>query len=581
MDDSKIIVIEDSTKDEAIKKALKKLNANKDEVKIEVLNEKKPFLGMGGSCKIRATLLSSHPDAKAEKNQEVQDRDGSYEIGAKEDGIYLRVAPPEANGKKVKLDDITSRLRFYEIKGFELNRITEAIKEPSGVQTWIAPSQEIVSKDGGAVINISKDKVEAFITLVKPWGDGNPVGKDDINELLKKEGLTYGINEELINEISSEPGKFDYDNPILIAQGETPINGEDGYIEYFFERGRGQELLFDGLEENQNINFRELNLITNATKDQQLAKIMPPTKGKPGKNVKGEEIPSKRGKEVKLLVGKNIYTKESDNCITIYAETDGRPVMMDGKIHVLPIYETKSDVDYSIGNIDFVGMVIVGGWVRDGFTIKAGGDIEIRGGVEGAELYTSGNIIIKSGIQAHDKGIIKADGDITTKYISSSRVHVKGNVIVADAIMHSEIFALGKIIAKSGRGLISGGVLRAGESVEAKTVGSHLGTETEIEVGVIPEIREELTKTEEELQKAMRNADEAQKAIALLNNEKKEKGFLIKDRKDLLNKLEETYPMLQNIVDTLEAKRDKLTASVFASKHAKLSVASKLYSGVK
>ncbi len=578
MDKPKFVEVEASTKDEATKEALRKLNVSKDEVKIDVLSEKKPFWGMGGSCKIKATLLPKQESTESKK--EVQDKDGSYETTAKEDGIYLTVNPPEGKGKKVKLENITSRLKFCEIKDFELKRVAEVAREAAGAQTWIAPVQEIVSKDGKATVEISKDKSEAFIILIEPWGNGKPLSEDDINALLKKGEIVYGVNQEVIEKISLAPKEFGYEKPILIARGKPPVNGENSRIEYLFEKDGEEKPLFEN-SENQNIDFREFNLIVNVSKDQELAKKIPPTAGEPGINVKGEEIPQKSGKDIKLPLGKNVSPKETDKGTFIVAEIDGRPQIKGGKIYVLPIYETRSDVDYSVGNIDFVGMVIVGGWVRDGFSINARGDIEIHGGVEGANLEAGGDITIRSGVQGRNKGLIKANGDIKSKYLSAAKVHSKGNIIVSDGVLHSEVFAVGKIIAKSGKGVISGGILKAGENIEAKVIGSHLGTETEIEVGVIPEIREELTKTEGELEEAGRDADEAQKAIVLIESEKKEKGFLIKKRKELLEKLKMTYPILQNKADDLATKRDELATSLFASKHARILVASKLYPGVK
>jgi len=581
MDEPRFVEVEASTKDEAITKALKNLKVSKDEVKIEVLSEKKPFLGMGGSCKIKATLLLKQESTEnADSKNEVQDKDGSYEITAKEDGIYLTVNPPEGEGKKVRLENITSRLKFCEIKDFEFKKITEAIKEPSGLQTWIAPAQEMVSKDCEATVEISKDQLEAFVMLMEPWGNGKPLSKDDLDALLKKEGIVYGTNQEVIEKISLAPKEFGSGKPVLIARGKSPVNGENAGIEYLFEKGEEEKPLFEN-SENQNIDFREFNLIVNVSKGQELAKKIPPTAGEPGINVKGEEIPQKPGKDIKLPFGKNVGSKETDKGTFVIAEIDGRPQIKGGKIYVLPIYETKGDVDYSVGNIDFVGMVMVGGWVRDGFSIKAGGDIEIRGGVEGANIEADGDITIVSGVQGHNKGLIKANGDIKAKYLSAAKVHSKGNIIVNDGVLHSEVFAVGKIIAKGGKGVISGGILRAGENIEAKVIGSHLGTETEIEVGVIPEIRGELTKTEEELEKVRREADEAQKAIVLIENEKEEKGDLAKDRKELLDKLKMTYPILQNEIADLKTKKDELANSVFASKRARVLIASKIYPGVK
>ena len=46
----------------------------------------------------------------------------------------------------------------------------------------------------------------------------------------------------------------------------------------------------------------------------------------------------------------------------MYAALDGLLTKTEkGKINVFPVYEINGDVDYSIGNIDFVGTVVIRG----------------------------------------------------------------------------------------------------------------------------------------------------------------------------------------------------------------------------
>jgi len=43
----------------------------------------------------------------------------------------------------------------------------------------------------------------------------------------------------------------------------------------------------------------------------------------------------------------------------------------------MPVYEVDGDVDYGVGNINFIGSVVIKGSIRDGFSVVAGSDIRL------------------------------------------------------------------------------------------------------------------------------------------------------------------------------------------------------------
>ena len=90
--------------------------------------------------------------------------------------------------------------------------------------------------------------------------------------------------------------------------------------------------------------------------------------------------------------------------------------------------------------------------------IKAKGDIEVRGVVEGATLISEGDIILHRGIQGMNKGVLQAEGDVVTKFIESATVKTGGDV-KAGAILHSNIDAMGSIICEGKKAFTIGGKL--------------------------------------------------------------------------------------------------------------------------
>ena len=151
------------------------------------------------------------------------------------------------------------------------------------------------------------------------------------------------------------------------------------------------------------------------------------------------------------------------------------------------MYEVPANVDTSTGDIEYEGNVLVHGNVLAGFSITAKGDIVVEGVVEGANLCAGGHIILKRGIQGMDRGVLKANGNISSRFIERATVEA-GGYVSADAIMHSNVSAKGDITVDGKKGYITGGTIRSGSLVSAKTIGSSMGTNTNIEVGIEPAI---------------------------------------------------------------------------------------------
>ena len=147
-----------------------------------------------------------------------------------------------------------------------------------------------------------------------------------------------------------------------------------------------------------------------------------------------------------------------------YSEVAGHATLEGDQIFVSNMYEVPANVDTSTGDIEYEGNVLVHGNVIAGYTIKAKGDIVVEGVVEGATLYAGGHIILKRGIQGMDRGVLRANGNVISKFIESATVEA-GGYVTADAIMHSNISAKGDITVEGKKGYITGGTIRSGTQV--------------------------------------------------------------------------------------------------------------------
>ncbi|SFH49681.1 hypothetical protein SAMN05192551_101232 [Tindallia magadiensis] len=425
--------------------------------------------------------------------------------------------------------------------------------------------------DGTVSIEIDPQKLKATMVLSAPEGDGKPVAFEEANDEIKKAGITFGLYHQAIkdwveNQIVNEP--------LIIAEAKLPEDGKDGKVKFLFNIEGSKKI---SIQEDGSVDFKNLNLIQNVEAGQVLAEKIPATEGTPGTNVKGEQIEQKPGKEPSFHAGKNAVI--SDDGLKILAEIDGQALLRDGKITVSPVYDVPANVDNTTGNIRFKGKVIVRGNVKSGFSIEADGDIEVHGVVEGAILKSNGHIILNRGVQGNNQAELYSKGDLIAKYIENTKIIAGGN-IEADCILHSIASSKKKIIIKGKRGLIVGGIVKATEEIEAKVIGSSMGTQTKIEVGIDPEIKEKYDKSQSKLKETLKNLDNLKKTIGILNKMSKN-ATLPSDKKEMLVRSVKTYEVLKDQQIDLQEEIKGMTKEMENATKGKIHVSSTVHPGVK
>jgi uncharacterized protein (DUF342 family) len=380
-------------------------------------------------------------------------------------------------------------------------------------------------------VDISDQGMEAYITLIS--APDPIVSSSDLKRFIQHKGIVYGIDDEILECILSDP-EFYLTKKIPIACGKPPQNGDDGFVKFVYMKenmDKGPVLLEDGT-----VDYYNVKTLDNILKGQRLAEKIPPTQANPGISVLGVEIAGKDGKPAQFKIGKNVVVDEAQN--HLYAVIDGLVATTDGgKLNVFTIYEVPGDVDFHVGNIDFVGTVVIRGNVLPGFRIKASGDIRVLGNVEGADLESGGWIEVGSGIVGHHKCTIRAGTDVRTSYIHTADVEAKENVIVSHSVMHSHVKAGKTIVCNGAKGLIVGGHVQAGEMVESRNIGNMMSTPTIIEVGVLPEVREKWAMLRQHIKELQENKIKTDQGINLLTQMEKKLGKLPADKQMMFDKI--------------------------------------------
>ncbi|OBA01153.1 DUF342 domain-containing protein [Paenibacillus polymyxa] len=423
---------------------------------------------------------------------------------------------------------------------------------------------------------VSPDKQSAYLEFAKRE-EGFACSVEEIERFLSNQKITYGLITDAIRTFAANPEDHFF-GKLLIAQGKPPIHGTDGKIN-LADIVTGEDAHKPLETVDGRVDYKELTRLRNVKRGQLIAERVDPLPGVPGIAVTGEEIPFLPGKEARFKVGKNVVIHPEG--VAMYAAIDGLVTTTEkGKLNVFPVYEVNGDVDYSVGNIDFVGTVVIRGNVLTGFRVRAAGDIRVIGGVEGAEIEADGSVEISGGIIGYHKGFVKAAQNVKCSFIQDGNVIAGGDVLVSQSIMHSQIKASNNVICEGTKGLIVGGSVQAGKKVVARTIGNTMSTATNIEVGVLPELRDELTELRARLKQQTDSQDKTNKALTILD-QLAAAGQLAPDRMAMRIKLTSTKKSNEQELLETKSRMLEIERTLEDTSRARVEVKNVIYGGSK
>jgi hypothetical protein len=567
------LILEGKSLDDIIEKGLKETGRTIDEVDVEVLEEKKSIIGFKKRYKVKISIKEAK---KSESDNNVIDlkldnekeKSSYYDIIYKEDGVYLCVFQG-AEDIKIQEKEIIFKLDRKKIIDCDISAVRRTIEEGNGEYVKIAPPQKEEYINSEIIIDIASDEMTAYAILLPPEG-GKELNYEEALEYVNNR-IKYGIIKEQIEKMVKS--KL-YNQKLVIAKGKTPINGKDGEIKYYFNTKNKVtlEVLEDG-----SVDLRNLHLINNVKENDILAEIIPATEGEAGITVTGRVIPQKVGKNPVLKKGKNVEL--SEDSLKLISKVNGQACLENDKVSVYEVYTVKGDVDNSTGNINFNGSVKVKGNVRTGFEIKCKGNVEIEGVVEGAVIESEGNILLKRGIQGHFKGKLNSTNDILARYIENCNIHSNGN-ISSEVIMHSNVVCRGTIDVTKGKGLIVGGICKATKEIKANIIGSSMETNTVLEVGVDPEIKNRYETKKKEKLDVEDQINRLCKSINVLNRLAKSDKLTEQKRQMLVNCLK-AQKILSEKLEKLKRDILDLESQIELLSSGKITVNNIIYPGVK
>ncbi len=387
----------------------------------------------------------------------------------------LRLVPASGEGEPLNASELLDYLNFHKIN-FDLPAVNKVLQNLTTETVIILNKEPCYPISEDFFLDIKEDHMKAVVRFTPSSSNGSLMSSEAIIEDLKHRGVVYGVDTDVIEQFVKNRV---YYTDIVVANGTEPIQGEDARIEYFFNTDAKARptLLEDG-----SVDFFHLNIINHCEKGALLAKLHQAKQGENGSDIMGTRIKPRDVKRTTLKYGKNIDISEDKT--ELYARDNGHVTLVDGRVFVSTVMELEN-VDTSTGNVEFEGNVQINGNVCSNFKVFAKGNVEVRGVVEGAEIVAGGNITIARGMNGMGKGRLKAAGNIVSQFIENSYAEASGYV-ESGSILHSEVLAGTEVHVNGKRGFISGGHVSATSLVEVKILGSDMGTDTVIEIGVSP-----------------------------------------------------------------------------------------------
>ena len=489
----------------------------------------------------------------------------AYKLSYEQDGVYFET--DESCGYEYK-EEIMSYVHHKKLQQLSENNMLKALGA-FPCRVCIAPPQEEKFCDERALISVSDDLMEAAVCLLPAEIGGGSMTYPKLMDEIASKGVTYGIDENLLKRVLE---KKPYGKSVCFAKGVLPEDGKDGELVFHFKTDFDTTPVYKGTDGR--VDYKNLELFVNITAGEKLISRIQATEGSAGYTVTGLRLNQKKGKAVKMPAGKNVTYDEER--LTMYAAISGRVDYKNRTVTVSSCYTIPGDVDLSVGNITFDGDVVIRGTVISEITINATKNIEVNGAVEGATLIAGGDIVLKSGIQGADKGVLKAGGDIIAKYIERANVQAGGNIVV-DALIHCQAESGDCIIAKGKYGSIIGGSIKAQNNITAKSVGSVVNNKTNIEVGLPIAKSARLKHLRKELERLQVECDKFDQIINYLGH----KGNLPPEKEQMKKKVIVGKIMNTKLISEYSKELIMLEEDVKKSGTGKVHVTDIIYPGVK
>lgn len=409
-------------------------------------------------------------------------------------------------------------------------------------------------READSQVIITDTKSNGYLTLVPPRGGKIPAF-EELLSMIEKKGIKFGLNLHVVegayNKLSRNQETI---YSLLIAQSKLPVKGQDEGIHFMAKLFNKSKLLDPARIFDEDIT----NHIEIFQQGKLVATMQPAQIGTSGVDIKGQEIPAMKGKDVGYSLGTGL--KVGINGRDVFANTDGYLVLRDNTIDAVPLYIVSGSLPKG-HDLKFNGDVLITGNVQGPVNITAE-DIYILGNVESSTIIAHGHVFVGGGIIGKKETIINAEGSVFARFISDARILAFSDVVVKNSITYSDVTSNSRIIVSSEKGALVGGHLAALKEIVAKNIGSDFGTFTSTCVGKDFLTRERLSDIENRIKKYEDDLIKVKELKSKLSERNIDISKLSPEKQDLYIAILQKEKEMQYELNSLSRRKEKFSKAM-------------------
>lgn len=433
-------------------------------------------------------------------------------------------------------------------------------------------------QDASLIVEVSSDKLSASAKTLAAKG-GEPLNSEIINDAIEQAGIAPRCRKQdaidsLVEQAGSERTCI---AEAIEASASTPSR---------FERLLAEEKTAPSIDDKGTVDHKDIQNFIVISEGEPLLERIPAIIGEPGLNVLGEEIPAQQLEDLPFPSKLEGVIPDPDNPNRLIAETSGHPVFTDKGVSVDPVLQLPC-VNMQSGNINFSGSVAVRGDVESGFSVKADGDVFIKGSLVKAKVTAGGNITVGEGIigaehngdeddeEKNYAAIVTAANNIEARFITLAKIQCGGDITVKEYLLNSDVMSKANIYLgqSGGKGYIMGGNTHADIGVTAKVLGSDAYVATPVSAGRCEQAKAQLAKIEAEFQRYKSEHEAHEQQLQELRSEGADDKAI--------EPLEQAVQKEQKNMSSLAQKSKKICAVIDVMSDARITATNTLYPNVK
>lgn len=378
---------------------------------------------------------------------------------------------------------------------------------------------------------VSEDSLTAYLAGSCPPGTDRRQVQYAITDLLKKNGVKYGLDAQAMREAIDRIVAGETVEKVLVARGQAPTSGVDAEIEQHVELV-GSVAVRE--TKNGKVDFRDRGPIPTVEPGTLLATLKKGLRGEPGKDVYGKPVHPPENRMLRLIGGEGVEIQEDGTkAVSTVVGMVARPE--EEKFLVKNILLVEEDVDLNTGHIDFPGAVKVNGTIRSDFKVKCY-SLEAQTIEPRAVIQVKDDMMVYAGIMG---AAVKVGGDLAARFVRDAKVICEGNVVVDTEIVQSVIQAGGTLKVTGLEGRIVDSHLAAIKGIAAADVLCSRREASILRIGVNPEFEKSYWSNKKNLESAVNQENQIYEAVLAQEHELESTETELRDLIQLFHKTQD------------------------------------------